>query len=47
LKLLPFWDQLPADSRFEKIVASPAPKKIGRQQLARGRARRNHLLHHE
>jgi len=27
LKLLPFWDPLRGDPRFEKIVASPAPKK--------------------
>ena len=26
LKLLPFWDPLRGDSRFEKIVASLAPK---------------------
>ena len=26
LKLLPFWDPLRADPRFEKIVASLAPK---------------------
>jgi tetratricopeptide (TPR) repeat protein len=26
LKLLPFWDPLRGDPRFEKIVASPAPK---------------------
>jgi hypothetical protein len=27
LKLLPFWDPLRGDPRFEKIVASLAPKK--------------------
>jgi hypothetical protein len=27
LKLLPFWDPLRDDPRFEKIVASLAPKK--------------------
>ena len=27
LKLLPFWDPLRGDSRFERIVASLAPKK--------------------
>jgi hypothetical protein len=26
LKLLPFWDPLRGDPRFEKIVASLAPK---------------------
>jgi hypothetical protein len=26
LELLPFWDPLRGDSRFEKIVASLAPK---------------------
>jgi hypothetical protein len=26
LRLLPFWDPLRGDSRFEKIVASLAPK---------------------
>jgi len=26
LKLLPFWDPLRSDPRFEKIVASLAPK---------------------
>jgi hypothetical protein len=26
LKLLPFWDPLRGDPRFEKIVASQAPK---------------------
>jgi hypothetical protein len=26
LKLLPFWDPLRGDPRFEKIVATPAPK---------------------
>jgi hypothetical protein len=26
LKLLPFWDPVRGDPRFEKIVASPAPK---------------------
>jgi len=28
LKLNPVWDSLRGDPRFEKIVASPAPKKI-------------------
>ncbi len=28
LKLLPFWDPLRDDPRFEKIVASLAPKEI-------------------
>jgi len=27
LKLLPFWDPLRGDPRFEKIVQSQAPKK--------------------
>jgi hypothetical protein len=27
LKLFPFWDPLRGDPRFEKIVASLAPKK--------------------
>jgi len=27
LKLLPFWDPLRGDPRFEQIVASLAPKK--------------------
>ena len=29
LKLLPFWDPLRGDPRFEKIVASLAPKEVG------------------
>ena len=29
LKLLPFWDPLRGDPRFEKIVASLAPKESG------------------
>ena len=28
LKLLPFWDPLRGDPRFEKIVASLAPKEV-------------------
>ena len=31
LKLLPFWDPLRGDPRFEKIVASLAPKRINHQ----------------
>jgi len=27
LELMPFWDPLRGDPPFEKIVASPAPKK--------------------
>jgi hypothetical protein len=30
LKLMPFWDPLRGDSRFEKIVASLAPKEAAR-----------------
>jgi hypothetical protein len=30
LKLLPFWDPLRGDPRFEKIVASLAPKATGK-----------------
>jgi hypothetical protein len=30
LKLFPFWDPLRGDPRFEKIVASPAPKTAGK-----------------
>jgi hypothetical protein len=29
LKLLPFWDPLRGDPRFEKIFASLAPKEVG------------------
>jgi hypothetical protein len=46
-KLLRFCDPPRGDPRFERIVASLAPKKIGRQQPARGLARRNLLPHHE
>jgi hypothetical protein len=28
LKLLPYWDPLRGDPRFEKIVASLAPKEV-------------------
>ena len=31
LKLLPFWEPLRADPRFEKIVASVAPKELGKR----------------
>jgi len=31
LKLSPFWDPLRGDPRFEKIVASLAPKESGRK----------------
>ena len=30
LKLMPFWDPLRGDPRFEKIVASLAPKQAAR-----------------
>jgi hypothetical protein len=30
LKLLPWWDPLRGDPRFEKIVASLAPKDAGK-----------------
>jgi hypothetical protein len=46
-KLLRFCDPLRGDPRFERIVASLAPKKVGRQQPARDLARRNLLPHHE
>ena len=46
-KLLRFCDPLRGDPRFERIYASLTPKKIGRQQLARGPARRNRPPHHE
>jgi len=31
LKLMPWWDPLRGDPRFEKIVASLAPKRNGKQ----------------
>ena len=30
LKLLPYWDPLRGDPRFEKLVASLAPKETGK-----------------
>ena len=35
LKLLPFWDPLRGDPRFEEIVASLAPEKVRLDQAER------------
>ena len=42
LRLSPMWDPLRGDPRFEKIVASLAPKEAARIQIGSKRSRRRH-----